>query len=1057
MKRILSALIILMGCSKTDHTMFDLVDARSAGIDFVNHIDNADSINILNYIYYYNGAGIGASDFNNDGWIDLFFAGNRSNDALYLNKGGWDFENVTIAAGITKNGWSTGVALVDINADGFLDIYVSRAGGYADSKLRKNILYINQGDGTFTEEAEKYGVADMANTTQSAFLDYDRDGDLDLYVMNHGNERNRVNTPVPLKHTGKEESNDQLYENVEGVFQNVTIKAGILTEGYGLGLTISDFNNDGWPDIFVGNDFVFSDLLYLNNQNGTFTENAQTLLPHQSYNSMGCDAADFNNDGYQDLITLDMLPPDNQRQKTMVGAMNYNRFEQIVNRGYAHQYMRNMLHEGGVEGFNEIGRLAGVASTDWSWAPLLADFDNDGFQDLFISNGYYKDITDKDFMHYSQNITMFTSSGVEDSILLAALAELREVRLSNFIFRNRGGSNFENNTSEWIGEKKTLSNGAVYADFDNDGDLDLVTNNINEPPSLYQNKGANDNHFLKVRLEGNGGNIDGINAKVIAYQGADPLIRYANPYRGFMGSMVDDIHIGLGPLTVDSLIVVWGDEKKSIIRRPPIDTTLVVRQKSASPFAPSVLKVKSKYSVIQGLDFLHQEDPLVDFHIQPLLSARLSCEGPALAVGDLNGDGLDDVFFGGAVGQASVIGFQNKQGFELVDLPNQNIYEDVKADIDDFNGDGFNDLFVSTGGYTHLNDRIYFGPFDNADIPDPIHLPYERISAGALAMEDYDQDGDVDVFVGGRFVPGQYPEYPMSTLLVNDGGTFTTAEGWPRKLGLITDAQWGDLNGDNSIDLIISREWGSLGVLYGNQSALGDLVELGPPGFWTSIELFDLNSDGTLDILAGNYGLNNDFNVSAKTPMEMYSADFDRNGAIDPIITRYYLQESFPVAPRDALLKQIPFMQTRAFKYQTYAVSKISDLLTEDELNAATHYKVTELRSGAFLSGQEGMSFVPFPLRAQYGRVQDMELIEGELTEVLLIGNDYDREVLGGRQDAMGGMVLCFESDSFSVRQTFKLGNARQLEKISFEGENYWLVGQNNDSLKVLNPAYFHQ
>ncbi|MEP1892660.1 MAG: FG-GAP-like repeat-containing protein, partial [Cyclobacteriaceae bacterium] len=605
--------------------------------------------------------------------------------------------------------------------------------------------------------------------------------------------------------------------------------------------------------------------------------------------------------------------------------------------------------------------------------------------------------------------------------------------------------------------KKTLSNGAVYADLDNDGDLDLVTNNINEPPSLYQNNEDNGNHYLNVKLEGNGGNIDGFNAKVIAYQGEHHLIRYVNPYRGFMSSMLGEIHIGLGDLTVDSLIVIWGDEKKSVIHRPSVDTTLVVTQKSASPSGNLLPKIKSKYSIIQGLGFSHKEDALVDFHIQPLLPARLSCEGPALAVGDLNGDGLDDVFIGGAVGQASVIGFQNKQGFELVDLPNQNIYEDVKADIVDFNGDGFNDLFVSTGGYTNLNDRVYFGPFDETGIPNPIHLPYETISTGALAIGDYDQDGDVDVFVGGRFVPGQYPDFPWSTLLVNESGTFTTADGWPRKLGLVTDAQWGDLNGDDTIDLIIAREWSSLGALYGYQGVLGKVAEFGPPGLWKSIELYDLDQDGSLDILAGNYGLNNDFNVSVETPMEMYSADFDRNGAIDPIITRFYQEESFPVAPRDALLRQIPFMQTRVFKYQAYANSKISDLLAEDDLNAATHYKVTELRSGVFLNRRKGISFVPFPMRAQYGPIQDMEVIGEDKAEVLLIGNDYDREVLGGRQDAMGGVLLSFENDSFSVKTTFKLGNTRKLEQISFEGENYWLVGQNNDSLKVLNPAYFHQ
>ncbi len=1058
MKRIpyLIPLFFVIACTEKEKTMFVALDTDETGIEFINPIDNNDSINILNYIYYYNGGGVGAGDFNNDGLVDLFFAGNNSDDALYINKGDWAFEEVSEEAGIAYQGWSTGVSVADINADGWLDIYVSRAGGFSDPGKRKNVLYINNRDGTFTDQAAQYGLDDDSYSTHAAFFDFDRDGDLDLYLMNHGNRKDRINSPVPLTMSGNAESNDRLYENKGSFFEDVTVAAELLSEGYGLGLVIHDFNSDGWPDIYVANDFVFSDLLYINDQDGTFTERAGEYLPHQSYNAMGSDIGDFNNDGYMDLVTLDMLPEGSLRQKTIMGAMNYYKFDLIIKGGYEPQYMRNMVYEGNADGFNEIGRMLGVHATDWSWAPLLADFDNDSNLDLFVANGYYKDITDRDFIMFSSQSSMFRNPQEADSIIMAELRKLPETPKPNYMFQGLGKNRFTDVSEEWLGLDPTFSNGAIYADLDNDGDLDIITNNINQPAGIHQNNSSGSGHFLNVVLRDTVKNAAGIGAVIRLFADGETLTRNHFPYRGFMGSTHAPIHFGLGEMDdIDSVEVTWPDQVVTTYYDLKVDTLHHLLKSRGFPKKKVSLNDRTVTRVaLDDLDFIHKEDYMVDFNRQPLLMDMLSREGPALAVGDLNADGLQDVFVGGAKGQASRVYYQQEDGFRSIELEDEAKYEDVSAEILDLNGDGINDIFVATGGYTDLEDRIYLGKREG--VPDkPMLLPENVNTGAALAIADFDQDEDPDVFIGGRFTPGKYPMRPISSLLINHQGQFKMANGWPKRLGMITDATWADLNADGAPELIVARDWEPLAIMENVDGRLLNAIDIGESGLWHTIEVSDIDGDEDMDIIAGNFGLNNDYHVSGETPMEMFFADFDQNGSIDPVITKYFKDGKYPIHLRDALINQMPIIKNRIQTYASYAQLPLERLFSSEELEMATRYEITELRSGIFINQDSAFAFEPFPNRVQYGPAQDIEvadLNQDGRKDVVIVGNDFDLEVLGGRQDALDAVILLQDGQGiFTVGTTVNLENARNVRRLTTPSGDFWLVGQNNGRLRILD------
>lgn len=1049
-----------IGCYPERPMLFEKHDSSSSGVEFINSIDNSDTLNILNYIYYYDGGGVGAGDFNNDGLIDLFFAGSKVDDALYFNQGNWQFINVTEKAGINSHGWSTGVSVVDINADGWLDIYLSRA-GFADPSLRGNVLYVNQKDGTFQEQALIFGIQDVGYTTNSAFLDYDRDGDLDLYVMNHANDRGRVNTPIPLKKDGNSPSADRLYRNEQGKFIDVSKESGILVEGYGLGLVINDFNHDQWPDIYVANDFIFSDLLYINNQDGTFTENADRFFAHQSYNSMGADVGDINNDGRMDLITLDMLPEDNYRQKTMMGAMNYDKFQRIVSAGYAKQYMRNMLQvDLGLDQFSEIGRLSGIEATDWSWAPLIADFDNDGMNDVFISNGYYKDITSKDFISYSQSISLFKSREEADSVVLASLEDLREVKLPNYIFRNEGDFDFDDLTSEWLGNTPSLSNGAIYVDLDNDGDLDLVVNNLNEMAGIYENTLEHPkSHYLKVKLSAH--ERTSVGAQIRVFTGDDVMIRNWNPYKGYLSSSYDAIHFGLGEYEmIDSLVVQWAQGGSSTYLKLPIDTLVFLNDSSHHEEHHAVNSSAQEIN-ISGLDFIHQEDEINDFTAQPLLPKVLSREGPALEVGNLNSDQLEDVVIGGAYGQAATLFIQNEYGFTKIVLEGSEAYEDVDALIFDANGDGQNDVYLVSGGNNSdysRQDRLYLNQGNETWKHAAGWLPVRESNGSSVSAADFDKDGDMDLFVGAGNIPANYPMSDASYLLINHGGEFLVSgenESWLAELGMVTDSKWADLDGNGWLDLIISGTWMPITIVNNENGKLASPTIIpNSEGWWNALQVADLDNDGDADIIAGNYGTNSEYKADVERPVTIVAKDFDNNGSIDPIISRYFDNVSYPVATRDALIAQIPALQGRMPKYAMFAQSKLEDIFTNKELEEGVILKIYELRSGIFENAGNSFQFHPLPLTAQFGPVNSIlcEDIDDDGTkEIIVAGNDHGIEVMGGQQDALPGIVMKREKNwEYEIDRLFKAIDSRKLRSIEIGEQKFWLIAQNNNRIKLI-------
>ncbi|MFC2125792.1 VCBS repeat-containing protein [Bacteroidota bacterium] len=1056
----IALLAFTIACTRKNNTLFKKHGSVNTGIEFVNWIDNSDTLNILNYIYYFDGGGVGVADFNNDGLIDIFFAGNRVEDALYFNNGDWKFTDVTKQAGINKNGWSTGISVVDINTDGWLDIYVGRA-GFASASLRENVLYVNQKNGTFIEQAEKHGINHRGYTKHSAFFDYDLDGDLDLYVMNHANNRSRVNTPIPLVINDYSPSSDRLFENENGVFVDVSRQSGILAEGYGLGLAINDFNHDGWPDIYVSNDFIFSDLLFINNQNGTFTESADVYIAHQSYNSMGTDVGDINNDGRMDLITLDMMPEDNYRQKTMMGSMNYNKFQLIISSGYAKQYMRNMLQVDIGHGiYCEIGRLSGISMTDWSWAPLLADFDNDGMNDLFISNGYYRDITDKDFLAYSHSLSLFKSGADADSAVLGALETLREVKLANYAFRNTGNFKMKNVTDSWLGLTPTLSNGAIYADFDNDGDLDLVTNNMNEEAGIYENTtDENKRHYVRIRLNDNNATSTGSQVKV--YAGKDIFVRNWSPYKGYLCSTYDAIHIGVGQNSlIDSLIIYWAQGSISTLLNLKVDTLYQI-DKPRETYLLKPERSPVSEILIPGLSFEHKEDLHDDFEIQPLVPRLLSREGPALAIGDLNGDQLEDVYVGGAYGQSGVVFFQFETGFRGWKLPGSDDFEDVDAEIFDANNDGMGDLYIVSGGndrQKQYQDRLYINHGNGVLKYAQEWLPRVESNGNTVSSNDFDKDGDIDLFVGAGNTPGEYPLCDSSYVLINEGERFIISDSdksWTFKLGLVSDSKWADMNSDGWSDLIIAGTWMPISIVYNDHGNLSIPVIIPhSEGWWNSLEVTDLDNDGDPDIVVGNFGTNNEYKANTNRPVTIIAKDFDNNGSIDPIICRYFDDISFPVAMRDAMLRQIPNLQGRLPKYAMYAQSTLEDIFTEKELENVITLTSREFRSGVFENTDSGFIFKPFPVFAQFGPVKSIlcEDLDGDsIDEIIIVGNDHGIEVLSGQQDALPGLILTKNKrGSYSVVRSFRAENARKIRKLIYDDQSFWLVAQNDSSLKIL-------
>ncbi len=1076
----------------------ELISPSESGISFANTIDETDKLHYFSFPYIYIGGGVGVGDFDNDGLNDVFFAGNKVFSKLYRNKGDFAFEDKTNDSGIEGEYWANGVSVIDINQDGLMDIYVS-VGGFANKPERKNKLFINNGDFKFTESAESYGIADASYSTQAAFFDYDRDGDLDLYVMTHANEGPKEIEKLYTKKDGSGPSTDRLYENTGSgknghpVFENISKTAGILIEGYGLGLAITDINQDGWPDIYVANDFVANDLLYINNQDGTFTNKLPEYVQHTSRNGMGVDVSDINNDALPDILVMDMLPEINKRQKTMTANMNHEHFKQTLREGFSPQFIRNTLQlnrgkdEKGKPVFSEIGRYAGLYQTDWSWSPLIADFDNDGQKDVFISNGFRRDITNHDFTEYSNQANIFKkgTGKLSENKIVERLKVLDSIFLPNYIFSNDGNLKFKDETKSWGMDQPSLSNGAVYADFDNDGDLDLVVNNINAPAFLYKNNSDKnkENHFVDIKLKGAQGNLNGIGTKLTAYLSTGDKQYYDySPVKGYMSSSNSDIHLGLGNIElIDSLKVDWQDGAQQVLTNLYVDTSYTVQYDNAK-----IREQKSGIRLVSNnntfieihddkiLGYSHQENDNSDFRGEPLLLHLNDFNGPGIATGDVNSDNKKDVYIGGARNYPGKIFLQNKNGtFDSINLKDSEKYEDLGSLFFDADGDNDLDLYVVSGGSSvkyfekgNYQDRLYFNDGNGAFTHNPEALPEIKASGSCVVAADYDSDGDLDLFIGGMIVPGNFPNTPNSYLLQNENGKFIDVTNRKaetlKNIGLVSSALWTDYDNDSDFDLIVAGEWMPITIFQNDKGILTKVINSGLEnfsGFWNSLIGKDFDHDGDIDYIAGNHGENTAFKVSQEEPMRVYAKDFDLNSSIDPIITKYLKGQEVPLAPRGELAKQLVAINRIFPSYDQYAEAEMSDLLKSLDTTKMQVLEVNYLSSSYIENlGDGSFTITALPQKAQFSPLFGLgsgDFDYDGFDDIIGVGNYYPTEVISGWYDAGKGVILKGDSHgSFSSRPHIETGfnvekDARALVSMPLNDSTMlWVASVNSNKVK---------
>lgn len=1072
---------------------FELISPEHSGITFSNELVEDEVLNVLTFEYFYNGSGVGVGDFNQDGLEDLFFTSNMGESGLYLNEGNFKFRDITPSSGISTIGkWATGVSVIDINQDGWPDIYICFSGPYGASN-RENELYINNGDNTFTEQAKDYGLADSGYSVHAAFFDFDRDGLLDMYLLNNMTDETGPNIIRKKRNNGEMLNTDRLYRNNgNNTFSDVSTMAGITLEGYGLGVSIGDFNEDGWPDIYVSNDYLSNDILYVNQRDGTFIDKAAAAFRHTSYSAMGNDVADFNNDGKLDIIAVDMLPPDNFRQKLMFGKTSHERYRSELAYGYDPQFMRNTLQlnrglgADSLPRFSEIGQLAGVSATDWSWSALWVDLDNDGWKDLFITNGYPKDITNRDFVDYKAGLMRSEQGNANFSQrLYEEIRGLEGAYLPNFIFQNSGDLTFQDKTEDWGITQAAYSSGAAYVDLDNDGKLDLVVTNTGSPVHVYKNNGLNegDGNYLQVKLNGPPNNQEGIGSKLFVY--ANNTVQYFEHYitRGFQSSMTDRIHIGLGDAeTVDSIRIVWPDDREQLLAKIQANQLLQIDYTPSEIKIISVREEGNNSHLFSAMDstlfprFTHRETYFADFNVQPLLPHKLSQGGPGVAVGDINGDGLEDYFVGGAYNQSGSLFIQQTSGGfkEQILITGQKYEEDMGSLFFDADGDGDLDLYVVSGGNEfktnspYYQDRLYVNDGNGNFELDKDRLPANPASGSCVIAADFDRDGDLDLFVGGRLSPQNYPSPGSSQLLENRGGKFVdvTEQRAPglKDIGMVTSALWSDWDNDGWVDLIVVGEWMPVTVFknvngrFENQTEA--LNHTNTRGWWNSIIGTDLDQDGYIDYVLGNLGTNSRYKTSAKNPLQIHQHDFDANGTQEAIISYVQKGKRFPMHPRDDLFQQIPSLRRSFPSYKSYAEVSVNELFPAEIWRKVKTMTVDTFHS-SILRNNQGISLTleTLPNEAQispiYGIIAE-DLNADGIPDLMITGNSFATEVLTGRYDASYGTVLLgHRTGTFTYHPTtpFAAGETKGIASLfhaPFESSLY-LVAKTDGQLHMLH------
>jgi len=1068
-------LIFIIGCSKPKPKLFNVVDKEHSNITFTNQLNPTDELNILDYLYYYNGAGVAVGDINNDNLVDVFFTANQGKNVLYLNEGNFVFKDITDKAGVAgSSDWNTGTVMADVNGDGLLDIYVCAVVGIHDLE-GSNELYINNGDNTFTEKAKEYGLDFDNYSTTASFFDYDNDGDLDMYLLNYAVHTQNSFGKADIRFQRNYKSGDKLLRNDGEVFTDVSEESGIFggANGYGLGISTQDFNNDGFVDMYISNDFHEDDYYYINNGNGTFTEQLRKYFGKTSRFSMGSDVADVNHDGFPDLLTLDMSPEDETILKASMGDESIDLLNLKMKRfGYHYQYARNMLQINNGASFSETALFSGVSATDWSWSPLFSDFNQDGEQDLFVSNGIPKRPNDLDYIKYISNEQIKEQLNNTKLVDYNALNIMPSGVVGNYIFEGQKNLSFKNVSEQWISNDTLVSTGSAYADFDNDGDLDIVTNNIDSPATIYQNTVDSTANYLKLKFNYKKGNNFGIGTKVISYHDGIKQYKQLFSSKGFQSSSEPIIHFGYGTTKmIDSICIVWPDNTIQIAENVKTNQSLTITplhkrfEVDYTKLFPKSKPWLKKVDSLKGLQYKHTENSFIDVNKHKLIPYQISDRGPATAVGDLNNDGKDDVFFGSSKNYQAELFIQTNNGFtkKIVSvLEDDRSREDISASIEDFNNDGKNDLFVASGGgeftgnVKPLLDRLYVKHQDSIFVKSELPDYFEH--ASVIKPFDAENDGDLDIFVGNHVKALNFGEIPKSYILLNKNAEFSLIE--LPELGMVTDAISTDFNKDGQIDLIVVGEWMNPTFLENNKGVFKNVtstfVNGNNSGLWQSIAAFDIDNDGDEDYILGNFGLNSKFKASDKYPMKMYVGDLDNNNRTETIIAIEKKGNYYTLQGLDELAGQLNYLKKKYRSYKNFAGKTVEEIFGKEELKTSILLKVTTLASGYLKNDGDSFTFYPFT-DANLQLSPITEILKHDFNadgqeDILLAGNYFGVTPYQGRFDSFSGAIIQNNGEvvsSAKVGVDFFNKAVKGLNIINFKGSKYLLATINNDEIEI--------